>query len=82
MDKQAIFDLIVTHSRQVVPALAARPIEPGDSFRHLGANSVDRSEIVMMTMESLALEIPLIETARAGNLGELADIMHRRMHGA
>lgn len=75
MDKQSIFDVIVQHTREVIPALAERAITPTDSLKLLGANSVDRSEIIMMTLETLELDIPLMQMARADNIGELAEIM-------
>lgn len=77
----AILDLIVAHAREVVPSLASRDIGPGDSLRLLGANSVDRSEIIMMTLESLSLDIALVVMARAENVGELAAIMLRKIQG-
>lgn len=79
MDQQAIFDVIVNHTRAVVPALAERAMARTDSLFYMGANSVDRSEIIMLSLESLELDLPLIELARAENLGELADIMHRNL---
>lgn len=72
MDKQAIFDTIVRHAREVLPALANHPFRHDDALRDLGANSIDRSEIVMLTLESLSLQVPLIELAGAANVGELA----------
>jgi polyketide biosynthesis acyl carrier protein len=79
MDKQAIFDVIVNHTYDVVPSLSGRPIQLQDALHLLGANSIDRSEIIMMTLESLDLDLPLIEAARANTLGDLADIMYRGM---
>ncbi|MES2349989.1 MAG: acyl carrier protein [Pseudomonadota bacterium] len=78
MDKQAIFEVIVNHTYDVVPSLNGRQIHPQDALHLLGANSIDRSEIIMMTLESLELDLPLIEAARANTLGDLADIM---LHG-
>lgn len=72
MDKQAIFDTIVRHARDVLPALAGHAFRPDDALRDLGANSIDRSEIVMLTLESLSLQVPLVELAGASNIGELA----------
>ncbi len=82
MNQQAIFDIIVQHAREVLPALQAQPIAFNDSLRALGANSIDRSEILMMTLESLSLNMPLMEMARAENIGQLAGIIHGRMAGA
>ena len=78
MTKQKIVDLIVAHLCEVIPDLQGRSFTPSDSLRELGANSLDRSEILMMTLESLSLKIPLIELAGASNIGELASIIHAK----
>jgi polyketide biosynthesis acyl carrier protein len=72
MNQQEIFDIIVSHTRAVVPGLENHKFQYSDSLRELGANSIDRSEIVMMTLESLSLRIPLIEIAAVRNIGDLA----------
>jgi polyketide biosynthesis acyl carrier protein len=71
-------EVILRHVREVIPALADYPFQPTDSLKALGANSVDRADIIMMTLESLALNIPLIEMAKAENIGELASIIHAK----
>jgi polyketide biosynthesis acyl carrier protein len=79
MDKDQIVGIIVRHAREVIPELAKHRFAPSDSLRELGANSIDRPEIVMMTLDSCALVIPMIETARAGSIGELAEILHEKL---
>lgn len=75
MTHQQIFDLITQHSGEVVPSLESHSFKATDSLRELGANSIDRAEIIMMTLEALQLSVPLIETAQAENIGELAAIL-------
>lgn len=82
MDKKSIFDVIVKHTREVLPGLDDREIRMDDSLAALGANSIDRADIIMMTLELLALDISLVEMAPAKCIGDLADIMLRRMPGA
>jgi polyketide biosynthesis acyl carrier protein len=79
MNVQDIFDIIVGHTREIVPGLDDHPFQFSDSLRALGANSIDRSEILMMTLESLSLKIPMIDLAKAENIGELAELMHARL---
>lgn len=79
MNQSTVLEVIVRHAREVVPALANHSFHPDDSLRELGANSIDRSEIVMMTLETLSLSIPLIEVARAGSVGELASILYAKL---
>jgi len=76
MPDRHVFDLIVEHTREVIPELDGRPFELSDSLHDLGANSIDRAEIIMMTLESLSVRIPLVELANAKNIGELADLIH------
>jgi polyketide biosynthesis acyl carrier protein len=73
MNRQAILDIIVAHAREILPELADHVFRPEDALRDLGANSIDRSEIVMLTLESLSLQVPLVQLASAANVGELAE---------
>jgi polyketide biosynthesis acyl carrier protein len=79
MNQQNIFDIITQHACEVIPSLKDHRFQLTDSLRDLGANSIDRSEIIMMTLETLSLNIPLILIARAENIGELAGILHEKM---
>ncbi|MFF1272470.1 acyl carrier protein [Streptomyces marokkonensis] len=76
MPDTRVFDLIVEHTREVIPELEGHRFAPSDSLRDLGANSIDRAEIIVMTLESLSVSIPLVELADAKNMGELADLIH------
>jgi len=78
MTQQDIFDTIVRHTREVLPNLAEHPFRQEDSLKALGANSIDRADIIMMTLETLALNVPLVDMARADSMGGLADIMYAK----
>ena len=82
MTVQEIFEIISGHAREVVIPLESHEFKMEESLRDLGANSIDRSEIVMMTMETLSLNIPMIEIAGAENIGELATILHEKLAAA
>ncbi len=79
MNHQQIVEIIKRHACEVIPALNSHDFRDTDALKDLGANSIDRSEIVMMTLESLSLKIPLIAIARAENIGELASILHEKL---
>jgi polyketide biosynthesis acyl carrier protein len=81
VDKQAIFALITKHVGEVIPRLEQHDFQWTDSLRSLGANSIDRSEVVMMTLEAMELDIPLAETIRAENIGALAELLHEKSVG-
>lgn len=75
MTKDEIFAVIVENTRDVLPELEDHEFKLDDQLKELGANSIDRSEIVMMTLEALSLNIPLIELGGVENIGELAETL-------
>ncbi len=79
MKKEDIFELIALHTSKVIPKLKNHMFQPEDSLKDLGANSLDRSEIIEMVMESLSLQIPRVNVFGAKNIGELADILYENM---
>lgn len=82
MSKDEIFNIITSHSRVVIPALEKHAFQWSDQLSDLGANSMDRADIVMMTLESLALRMPLLALAEAKNLGELTDLLHAKLQAS
>ncbi|QFQ28658.1 acyl carrier protein [Bacillus thuringiensis] len=78
MNKQDIFQIIVNHVREILPELEQHEFQQDEQLVNLGANSIDRAEIVAMTMESLSLNIPRVELAAAKNIGELAEIVYEK----
>lgn len=82
MNTNEIFEMIVHHLREVVPELEGTAITPQDRMADLGANSIDRAEVLMMAMESMSLQIPRVELSGAGNIGELADLLYEKFRTA
>jgi polyketide biosynthesis acyl carrier protein len=78
MTVQDIYEIIVRHTCEVIPALESHKFAPNDSLKALGANSIDRADIIMMTLETLSLNVPLHEMAGAQDIGGLADIIHAK----
>ncbi len=79
MDTDSILEVIAGCAREVVPELAGHVFGRQDRLVELGANSLDRAEILMMVMERLSLSIPRIELAGPSNIGELADLLHAKL---
>lgn len=51
------------------------------SLKELGANSLDRAEIVTGSMEDLGLSFPMRELAKISNLGELVTFLLSKANG-
>jgi polyketide biosynthesis acyl carrier protein len=79
MNSEDIFKLIVEHTREILPELGDHTFQRTDSLRELGANSLDRSEILMMTLEAMNLQVPAVEFHGPENIGELADMIYGKL---
>lgn len=82
MNKDDIFNIIVGHTCEVIPLLEKHSFQRSDRLSELGANSMDRADIIIMTLESLSLRIPLLAVAKATNLGELTDLLHEQLQAS
>lgn len=79
MREEEIFEIIVGHLVEVLPDIDPQNVTMQDALHDLGANSVDRAEILMMTMESLSLDIPHVELFGTHNIQELVELLHARL---
>ena len=82
MDKAKLLELIRQQTCQVLPGLEAHQFVASDRLADLGANSVDRAEIVMMVQESLNISVPRVELFGPKNIGELADLLLQKLNAA
>ena len=80
MTRDDIYAIVVRHSREVLPELETYAFRADDSLLDLGANSLDRAEIVNLVLESLRLRIPRVELFGPRTIGELADLLHGKLH--
>jgi polyketide biosynthesis acyl carrier protein len=46
-----------------------------DSLRDLGANSIDRAEIITETMEQLDVAVPMVNFGNAKNIGDIVAVI-------
>lgn len=76
MDKNEIFEIIKENILEVIPELTIENITMNDSLKEIGANSVDRADIIMFSMESLDIRIPMVKFGTAKNIGDIVDIMY------
>ncbi len=76
-DKQRIFDVVKANTLKVMADLHPDEITIDKSLTDLGANSVDRVEVVMNSIEDLNLQVPLAELQGIRSLQGLVDLLHR-----
>jgi len=70
-----IFELVIKNIVEILPKTQADLIVPEQSLVDLGANSVDRMEIVTLSMEDLGVKIPLMSFAKVFNIESLVEVL-------
>jgi len=76
MEREFLLQTIKDSIVEIFPTLSATEITEIDSLKNLGANSIDRAEIIILTLNRLKLKVPLVQFASAKNIGGLIDIFH------
>jgi acyl carrier protein len=72
ISKEAVWDLLQKHMVKILPAVAGQ-IRYDHTFDQLGFDSMEQVEVIVMTLESLELNTPLVEIEQAKTVGELAE---------
>ncbi|WP_372156762.1 acyl carrier protein [Xanthomonas campestris pv. fici] len=75
MDRNEVFEIVKRNILDVLPDLSPDMIRGEQRLADLGANSVDRMEIITLCMADLGLDIPLLSFAGAPRIADLADVL-------
>lgn len=73
--KQEILEIVREHIIEVLGDVNRTDVAPDISMTDLGANSVDRLEVITLCMGSLGLQIPLMSFAKVSTIGGLVDVL-------
>ncbi|MBL6447898.1 acyl carrier protein [Fulvivirga sp. 29W222] len=76
MSKEHVFEVVKKIVMEVLPDVGPEQISMEISLKDLGANSIDRMEVVTMSMEELGLKIPLMSFAHVSNVEGLVDVLN------
>jgi polyketide biosynthesis acyl carrier protein len=82
MTENEIFAVVTRHLVEVLPELEGLPIAPAMSLRELGANSIDRMDVLLAAQEELGLRIPAADFGTANDLASLVEVLARHAAGA
>jgi polyketide biosynthesis acyl carrier protein len=81
-ENEGVLKVIISIIGEVMPQLQGKDIKAANSLEELGANSMDRADIVVMTLEKLGLDISLTEVFGPRNIGELAELLSAKLQTA
>ncbi|MBV9488742.1 MAG: acyl carrier protein [Verrucomicrobia bacterium] len=77
LGKAAIFEVVKANTLRVLPDLRPEEVALNRSLTDLGANSVDRVEVVICSLEDLNLRIPTWRLHGLRNLADLVDLLYQ-----
>jgi polyketide biosynthesis acyl carrier protein len=75
MTKNDVFTIVKNHILGILPALQPDLVQIDKNLTDLGANSVDRMDVVISSMEDLGIKIPLLSFAGVTNIEGLVDVL-------
>lgn len=81
MGSDAVFATLLAQIRDVVPELSTHEFVRTDSMADLGVNSIERSEVLLLTLDAIGLKVSPIAFHGARNIGELSDLLHAKLAG-
>ena len=78
MSKEEILDIIKNKIVDLLPEIEKKNILDKDSMKDLGANSMDRFDILADTMSEIGIRVPFVEFGNLNNIGEVAELLYEK----
>ena len=79
MDRTQIYACLQRNLTTVLPDLEPSDITPDRSLADLGCNSIDRAEVVTLTMEDLGIAVPVMEFRDVGDVQALIGLFDKHI---
>jgi polyketide biosynthesis acyl carrier protein len=77
MEEHEIFEAIRRNVLAVMPELDGHAIARNGTLSDLGLNSIDRAEVITLTIEALGIDVPVHAFHRGDTIETLVDTMRR-----
>ncbi|MBI4652469.1 acyl carrier protein [Candidatus Desantisbacteria bacterium] len=78
MTKEKIYQIVKNTIVEILPGIQVEGIRIEESLKDIGANSIDRMDIVVRIIEIIGINIPLVEFAKVTNIQGLVDILYEK----
>ena len=76
MNENELFELVKRHIIDVVPTVEPEQVVLSAVLANLGANSVDRADIISDALDELDLPVPFTEFFGLCTVGEIVERLH------
>ncbi|MFD5362232.1 phosphopantetheine-binding protein [Streptomyces tendae] len=77
MDDSGIFEAVRRNLGIVVYDLDTSTVTLDNSLAELGCNSIDRAEVVTLTMEDMGIDVPVMEFQQTRDIRSLVALLAR-----
>lgn len=76
MKYDQIFKIVQDSIIDILPDIQREEINIEDSLSNLGANSIDRMDIIINSMEGVGIKIPLVEFGELKNIKGIVKLLY------
>ncbi|HEX7057818.1 MAG TPA: acyl carrier protein [Bacilli bacterium] len=78
MTKNEVFQIVKEQIVDILPDIDPQEIQMEQRLTDLGANSLDRADITIASLEALGIKIPLAEFGNVQNIEGLVNLLHEK----
>ncbi len=80
MSKEEIFNIVKENILIILEDIDSDLVTIDKRLKDLGANSIDRVEIVTMSAEVLKVKVPAVKLASVKNIEDLVDVLYNQVN--
>lgn len=73
---EEVFSVVRSQVTTVLPGVRPGQVRPDISMTDLGANSLDRMDVVVASQDRLGIQVPAAEFAAIENVRQLVNVLH------
>ncbi|WP_438432114.1 phosphopantetheine-binding protein [Gorillibacterium sp. sgz500922] len=78
LNKESIYQAVQEAIQEILPDFEISELQPEMSLRDIGANSVDRMDIIIRSMELTNRKVPLVEFGNLSNIQGIIDLLYNK----
>jgi polyketide biosynthesis acyl carrier protein len=79
MTQDVVFEAVKRNVLEVLPDLTPEDVSMKGTLTDLGANSIDRADVVTMTMEDLGIVVPISDFQSVCDIRSLVDLLKKHV---
>ncbi|MEV6865208.1 phosphopantetheine-binding protein [Streptosporangium subroseum] len=79
MTQDVVFEAVRRNVLEVLPDLTPQDVSMKGTLTDLGANSIDRADVVTMTMEDLGIVVPISDFQSVHDIRSLVELLKKHV---